>query len=97
MRSQIINDIFSLAESNKISPTKPFEIIKYMPLEDEYLPWSVLLDRLQFFIDLIEATEVYGNLRDYLIELIKPLYLKLTWSSSQNESWLNRSDFIYCV
>lgn len=94
MRAQIINDAFSLAEANKINATKPFDIIKYISLEDEFLPWNVLLDRFQFFIDLIEATEIYGNLREYLIELVKPLYLKLTWNENENDSWLNRSVFV---
>ena len=90
IRGQIINDLFSLAEANKITVTKPFEMIKYIRTETEYLPWDVLLSRLGFFINLFEATEIYGNLREFLIELVKPIYKKLTWSDSQTDSWLDR-------
>lgn len=97
MRGQIINDLFSLAQANKIRPTKPFELSSYMANEDEHLPWSVLIDRLSFYINVIQSTEVYGELRNYLIDLIRPVYSRLTWESKQTDSWLTsqlRTDII---
>lgn len=90
MRGQIVNDIFSLAQANKIRPTRPFELAEYMVNEDEHLPWSALIDRLSFYINLIESTEVYGELRNYLIELIRPIYSRLTWDNKPTDSWLTR-------
>lgn len=90
MRAQLINDVFSLAQANKIRATKPFEIVRYIVNEDEYLPWSALLDRLAFYINIIESTEVFGELRQYLIDLIKPVYSKLTWENKATDSWLTR-------
>lgn len=90
MRGQIINDLFSLAQANKIRATKPFELIQFVVNEDAYVTWSALLDRLGFYINVIESTEVYGELRNYLIQLIRPIYSKLTWESKSTDSWLTR-------
>jgi hypothetical protein len=90
MRAQIVNDLFSLSQANKVRPTKPFELVRHMVNENEYIPWSALLDRLSFYVDIIESTEVYGNLREYLIEVIKPIYSRLTWDDKPTDSWLTR-------
>lgn len=90
MRAQIINDIFSLAQANQISPINAFELIKYLKNEFELLPWDTAINRLNFYINMLETTEIYGEFNKYLLELIEPVYIKLTWNSSPNEGWLDR-------
>jgi hypothetical protein len=43
MRSQLINDVFSLSQANKVSSIKPFELVKFLPKENEYLPWNTFI------------------------------------------------------
>lgn len=91
IRAQLINDIFSLAQANKIDPIKPFELIKYLSNEFEYLPWNTFIKRLNYYIDMIESTEIYGDFNDYILKLVKPIYDELKWETDlTNDSWLKR-------
>jgi hypothetical protein len=90
MRAQLINDIFSLAQANKVNATKPFDFIEYISgNENEYLVWSVCLSRIQLYIDLLESTELYGQFKSYLLKLIEPVYARLTWNDRPNDKWLS--------
>ena len=91
MRAQLINDVFSLAQSNRIDPVKPFELIKYLSGEFEYLPWNTFIKRLNFYIDMVESTQIYGDFNSYLLDLVKPIYNEIKWSENvTSDSWLKR-------
>jgi hypothetical protein len=80
-----------LAQANQIDPVKPFELIKYLSKEFEYLPWNTFIKRLNYYVDMIESTEIYGDFNNYLIEIVKPVYDDLKWESDMNnDSWLKR-------
>ena len=89
-RAQIINDAFSFGQANLINVTKPFEIIKYLSDEVEYLPWITSINRLRYSIDILETTSVYSQFQAYLSNLIVPIYNKLGWEIKPSDSWLNR-------
>ena len=65
-------------------------MIKYLSNEYEYLPWNVTLNSIKFYENLLGLTELYGDLRSFVLGLIKPVYLKLTWSNNQNDTHLNK-------
>ena len=90
MRSQLINDAFSLAQANKLSPIKPFELINYLNNENEYLPWSTFVNGLNFYIDMLGSTDSYGDFIAYISNVIQPIYNKLTWSTGEHDSWLDK-------
>ena len=90
MRAQIVNDVFSLSQASRLDPAQPLELIGYLNGEFEMLPWDAAINRLGFLINMLETTEIYGDLNDYLLELVEPLYKKLTWQASENEKWLDR-------
>ena len=79
-----------MAQANKIDAVKPFEIIKYLPSEAEYLPWSVFISRISFYIDMLESSDFYGEFDGYIRELVRPIYEKLTWENSPADSWLTK-------
>ena len=89
-RAQLINDAFSLAQANLLDATKPFEIIKYLSEEVEYLPWLTAINRLRFTTDMLESTNLYAQFQNYLIDLITPVYNKLGWEEKKTDSWLDR-------
>jgi hypothetical protein len=89
-RAQLINDAFVLSQSGDLDVTRPFELIRYLSFETEYLPWSTTLIRLGYITDMLEATNAYGNYEKYLINLILPIYNKLGWIESSSDSWLER-------
>lgn len=90
MRAQIVNDVFSLSQASQLDPTRPLELIRYLVNEFEMLPWDAAINRLTFLINMLETSEIYGDLNDYLLELVEPLYNKLTWEPSANDRWLDR-------
>jgi aminopeptidase N len=90
MRSQLINDAFGLAQANKLDPIKPFELINYLNNENEYLPWSTFVSGLNFYIDMLGSTDSYGDFVSFISSVIQPIYDKLTWSSSDHDSWLDK-------
>ena len=90
MRTQLVNDAFSLSQANKIDSTKPFELIKYLSKEREYLPWSLFIKNLDFYHDMISTTEINGDFSNFLLDLVEPIYLSLKWDDHKNEPWLKR-------
>lgn len=90
VRSQLINDVFSLSQANKVDTNKPFELIKYLSNENEYLPWYSFLSRVDFYMDMIGSSEIYGDFRDYILDLVRPIYFKLTWYDDKTDDWLTR-------
>ena len=90
MRAQIVNDVFSLAQASQLDPARPLQLIQYLVDEFEMLPWDAAINRLNFLINMLETTEIYGDLNDYLMELVEPLYSKLTWHASAGDRWLDR-------
>jgi hypothetical protein len=53
-------------------------------------PGTHLLNRVSFYIDMLESTEIYGDFENYLLDLVQPIYKKLTWINQENDSWLTR-------
>ena len=41
-------------------------------------------------MDLLDTTELYSRLKNYLQELIHPIYFKLTWDDAPSDSWLEK-------
>ena len=70
--------------------TKPFEIIKYMSQETEYLPWSIAISRLNYLTNMLESTSAFGKYQTYLVRLINPIYNTLGWEQKPNDTWLLR-------
>ena len=89
-RAQIIHDAFSFSQANLIETTQPFEIIKYMSEETEYLPWRTGINRLSYVIDMLESNGAFGNFQKYMITLVTPIYNKLGWVELPEDSWLER-------
>ena len=90
MRAHIINDVFSLNRANKISSVKAFQILSYLENEIEFLPWYTFLSQVSYFINIFESTESYGYLQSHLINMLTPIYSRLTWESNPNDTWSDR-------
>jgi hypothetical protein len=91
-RSQLINDVFSLSQAGYVDAKLPLNLIKYMSKEIDYLPWNTLINnRISFFIDMLESTEYYGDLKTFLARLVEPYYKKLGWNESDEKfEWVDR-------
>lgn len=86
-RVQIIDDVFYLANSQRVPITTALKVLEYIPYEDKYLPWRFLVDNVKRLVSSIEDDSlIYSNLRDYVIRLMKPTYHRLKWGESPFES-----------
>jgi hypothetical protein len=72
-------------------------LIKYLSNEFEYLPWNTFIKRLNYYIDMIESTEIYGDFNNYILELVKPIYDTLKWENDDTkiDTWLNRFKLLH--
>ena len=81
-----MNDIFSFAENGRIEVTKPFELVVYLVKETEYVPWLVAIERIRYILDMLESSDYYQSLLDYLLRLVKPIYNRVGWTEKKEES-----------
>ena len=86
----MINDAFGLSKSLEISATRPFEIIRYLSKDFEYLPWSTTISNLGYFTNMLDSTAAFGNYENFIIDLITPLYNRLGWVEKDDEGWLDK-------
>lgn len=87
-RAQLINDIFSLSRGLYVGAEMPLELIEYLKNENDYLPWAVFLNRIKYYLDMLDLTEINGDLCEYLIELIEPYYRRLGWEPKSTDTWV---------
>jgi aminopeptidase N len=74
-----------------LSSSKTFDILRYLERETEHLPWKTFLNQINFYLELFESTDAYGDLEFFLRNLITPIYNKLGWKSDKNvDSWSDR-------
>jgi hypothetical protein len=90
MRAQLISDSYSLSQANLIEPEHPLNIAKYLKNEPEFLPWNVFLNRIRFYIDMLDTSSVKENLFSLLRDLVKSYYIKLDWNDNKQDLWLDR-------
>ena len=86
----MINDAFGLSQSGTLESTRPFEIIRYLSKETEYLPWSTAITRLGYFTNMLDSTSAFGNYQSFIINLITPLYNRLGWEVKSTDKWLEK-------
>lgn len=97
-RAQLISDVFSLSQALHINSTIALNHIQYLEKELDYLPWSVVVERIKYFTAQLDRTQVYYPLKKYLQKLVKPYYDKLGWiDNPQTDDWNDRFIFIYCL
>jgi hypothetical protein len=87
-RAQLISDIFNLAQAGYVEADLPLELATYMINEIGYLPWSTFLNRIKFYIDILDSSPFYNYLQYYLQTIIEPYFEIIGWS--HNTNWLNR-------
>lgn len=61
-----------------------------MTEETDFLPWRSALNRISYFIDMLDSTAAYGDFEQYLVKLIKPIYNKLGWEQKPSDTFLDR-------
>ena len=63
-------------------------MISYLSNEIEFLPWSVFLNRIKFYLDMLSSSQMVMDLKRYLVSTVTPLYKKLGWFEDVNNDQL---------
>ncbi|XP_075230709.1 aminopeptidase N-like [Lycorma delicatula] len=75
-RVQLLADSLEFAWSGDLDYQLAFQILKYLKLEKEYLPWKSGLNNLNNIEKLLRRTSVYGMFKKYVRSLLSPMYKK---------------------
>ncbi|XP_076590003.1 aminopeptidase N-like [Chaetodon auriga] len=74
-RAQLVDDAFNLARAQLVSTTLALRTTSYLSMETEYMPWQAALDNLHYYDLMLDDTEVYQPMQDYIRKLVTPLFL----------------------
>nr|XP_020441365.1 aminopeptidase N-like [Monopterus albus] len=73
-RAQLMDDAFNMARAQVVSTTLALRTTSYLLAETEYIPWQSALDNLHYYYLMLDRTEVYQPLQDYMKKLVTPLF-----------------------
>ncbi|XP_040894081.1 aminopeptidase N-like [Toxotes jaculatrix] len=73
-RAQLVDDAFNLARAQLVSTSLALRTTSYLLLETDYMPWQTALDNLHYYYLMLDRTEVYQPMQDYMKELVSPLF-----------------------
>ncbi|XP_042268842.1 aminopeptidase Ey-like [Thunnus maccoyii] len=74
-RAQLVDDAFNLARAQLVSTTLALRTTSFLSMETEYMPWQSALDNLHYYYLMLDRTEVYQPMQDYMKKLVTPLFL----------------------
>uniref|UniRef100_A0A3B4GQC5 Aminopeptidase n=1 Tax=Pundamilia nyererei TaxID=303518 RepID=A0A3B4GQC5_9CICH len=85
-RAQLVDDAFSLARAQLLSTSLALRTTSYLAKETEYMPWQSALNNLDYYYLMLDRTDVYQPMQDYIRKQVTPLFLyfknmTLDWSS----------------
>uniref|UniRef100_A0A3P9D8U2 Aminopeptidase n=1 Tax=Maylandia zebra TaxID=106582 RepID=A0A3P9D8U2_9CICH len=85
-RAQLVDDAFSLARAQLLSTSLALRTTFYLSKETEYMPWQSALNNLDYYYLMLDRTDVYQPMQDYIRKQVTPLFLyfknmTLDWSS----------------
>ena len=85
-RSGIMMDAFYLAQANLLSYNVPLNLAKYLVNETHLSPWTTAIRGFSSIQRYISHSSSYkGKFREYLQNLIKPVYENLGWNDTIEE------------
>ncbi|XP_075898957.1 aminopeptidase N-like [Nelusetta ayraudi] len=73
-RAQLVDDAFNLARAQLVPTTLALRTTTHLSEETEYLPWQSAINNLQYYHKMLDRTEVYQPMQNYLNKLVTPLY-----------------------
>ncbi|XP_041650601.1 aminopeptidase N-like isoform X2 [Cheilinus undulatus] len=86
-RAQLLDDAFSLARAQLVSVIHPLRFMGYINFDEvDYIPWQTTLNNLHYYYLMLDHTEVYQPLQDYIKKPVAKLYM---YFKEMTSSWTN--------
>nr|XP_023023668.1 aminopeptidase N-like isoform X1 [Leptinotarsa decemlineata] len=76
-RVQLINDAADLAFVGNLKYDIFFDLLNYLKIEEEYLPWKAALGKTSGITTHLKKSSIYGLYKDYMRQLLTPIYEKV--------------------
>ncbi|CAH1985341.1 unnamed protein product [Acanthoscelides obtectus] len=76
-RVQLINDAADLAFVGRLEYDVFFDLVKYLKMEEGYLPWKAALGKTGSLTTHLKKSSVYGIYKEYMKQLLTPIYSKV--------------------
>uniref|UniRef100_A0A1B0DFZ5 ERAP1-like C-terminal domain-containing protein n=1 Tax=Phlebotomus papatasi TaxID=29031 RepID=A0A1B0DFZ5_PHLPP len=89
-RSQLLNDVFYLADSTQVSYDIALNLTRYLRNEDQYVPWVVAISRLRNIYNLMYQTDLVPQVEKYCLQLLEKAYQSIGWNVSADDHLNNR-------
>ncbi|RVE72148.1 hypothetical protein OJAV_G00059050 [Oryzias javanicus] len=74
-RAQLVDDAFNLARAQLVSTTLALRTTSYLSRDTEFMPWQFALDNLDYYNLMLDRTEVYQPMQEYIKSQVTPLFL----------------------
>ncbi|XP_060074768.1 glutamyl aminopeptidase-like [Ylistrum balloti] len=76
-RAGLIGDAFNLARAKLLDYDVAFNMTTYLNKEERYVPWEAMLESIRFIKGMLSKQGAYILLRQYLHDLVAPVYDKV--------------------
>ncbi|XP_069101802.1 aminopeptidase N-like [Argopecten irradians] len=80
-RAGLIGDAFNLARAKLLDYEVAFNMTTYLDKEERYVPWEALLESIRFIKGMLSKQGAYILLRQYLHDLVAPVFDKVGTST----------------
>ncbi|KAF7654812.1 hypothetical protein LDENG_00064510 [Lucifuga dentata] len=74
-RAQLVDDAFNLARAGLIATSLALRTTTYLSMETDFMPWQSALDNMHYYYLMLDRTEAYQPMQDYMRKLVTPLFL----------------------
>ncbi|KAG0730404.1 Aminopeptidase Ey [Chionoecetes opilio] len=89
-RAQIIDDALDLARAGHLPYSTALNVTTYLPREADYVPWAAALDNFAYLSKMLKDTAAYGALRNYLLDILVPLYDSVGFQDRESDPLLDQ-------
>lgn len=73
-RVHLIDNVASLAWSGRVPYTTFFNLMEYLKLENEFLPWRIAIRSFNELNTLLKNTRIYTGFTEFARRIIRPVY-----------------------
>ncbi|XP_027211487.2 aminopeptidase N [Penaeus vannamei] len=89
-RAQIIDDAMDLARADQLPYETALGILTYLEAESDYIPWWSALNNVVYLKDMLTRTGGYGALKNYLLDILVPLYESVGFEENPDDGLLDQ-------
>uniref|UniRef100_A0A2A4JGY4 Aminopeptidase n=1 Tax=Heliothis virescens TaxID=7102 RepID=A0A2A4JGY4_HELVI len=80
-RSNLMDDIFALAESRDVPYNLALNLTTYLLVENDLTPWRTAASVFRDLEDRLTNSLAYNSLMKYVQRIIRPIYMKQNWEA----------------